>query len=77
MKISEIEDADKLASKDDLRVLSAELREAFAALKFDLLREITQSERGQRTWIWGLYGLLIVSQGGLYGLLISWIAKHP
>ena len=54
MKLSELEDADKIVTKD---YLDAKLER----LKSDLLQQLIASERGQRLWIWGLYGLVIVS----------------
>jgi CHASE3 domain sensor protein len=61
MKISDIEDSGQLASKDDLRVLSAELRQAIAELETRMIDRLIQSERAQRIWIWGLYALVIAS----------------
>ncbi len=54
MKLSDIEDAEKLVAKD---YLDAKLEK----LKSDLLAQLIASERGQRAWIWGLYALVIVS----------------
>jgi len=54
MKLSDIEDADKLVTKE---YLEAKLEK----LGKDLLAQLIASERGQRAWIWGLYALVIVS----------------
>jgi hypothetical protein len=54
MKLSELEDSDKLVSKE---YLDAKL----AKLELSISDRIMTSERGQRMWIWGLYGLVIVS----------------
>jgi hypothetical protein len=58
MKLSDLEDADKIVTKEYLdNLLTAKLER----LKSDLLQQLIASERGQRLWIWGLYGLVIVS----------------
>lgn len=58
MKLSDLEDADQLVTRDYLDLkLKAELN----ALKSDILQQIIASERGQRMWIAGLYALVIVS----------------
>jgi hypothetical protein len=58
MKLSELEDADQLVTRDYLDMkLKAELN----SLKSDILQQIIASERGQRMWIAGLYALIIVS----------------
>jgi hypothetical protein len=54
MKLSDLEDSDQAVTKD---YLDAKLER----LKSDLLQQLIASERGQRLWIWGLYGLVIVS----------------
>jgi hypothetical protein len=54
MKLSDLEDSDQVVTKD---YLDAKLER----LKSDLLQQLIASERGQRLWIWGLYGLVIVS----------------
>jgi len=54
MKISDIDDADKIVTKD---YLDAKLEK----LKSELLLQIIASERAQRAWIWGIYALIIVS----------------
>ena len=41
-----------LATKEDL-----------ARERADLLEHLLVSERGQRAWIWGLYGLILVIAG--------------
>jgi hypothetical protein len=58
MKLNEIEDADKLVTKEYLEtVLSAKL----SKLELSISDRIIASERGQRMWLWGLYALVIVS----------------
>jgi hypothetical protein len=58
MKLNEIEDADKLVTKEYLEtVLSAKLNK----LELSISDCIIASERGQRMWLWGLYALVIVS----------------
>jgi hypothetical protein len=58
MKLSDLEDSDQVVTKDyldmKLQVLKSELESIF-------LKHLIASERGQRLWIWGLYGLVIVS----------------
>jgi hypothetical protein len=54
MKLTDIEDADKLATKEYLDAKLSELKSA-------MLEQLIASERGQRMWIWGLYALVIVS----------------
>jgi hypothetical protein len=54
MKLSDIEDAEKLATKEYLDAKMSELKSA-------LLEQLIASERGQRAWIWGLYALIIIS----------------
>jgi hypothetical protein len=54
MKLSDIEDAEKLATKEYLDSKMSELKSA-------LLEQLIASERGQRAWIWGLYALIIIS----------------
>jgi len=74
MKISDIEDADRLVTKE---YFDNKLSAGLAQLELRITDKMIASERGQRLWIWGLYGLLIVSQGGVYALLINWLSKHP
>lgn len=54
MKLSELDDADKIVTKE---YLDAKL----AKLELAISDRIIASERGQRMWIWGLYALVIVS----------------
>jgi hypothetical protein len=52
MKISDLEDADKIVTKEYLdNLLTARLER----LKSDILQQLIASERGQRLLIWGLY----------------------
>lgn len=58
MKISELEDSDKLVTKEYLdQVLDAKL----SKLELGISDRIMASERGQRMWVWGLYALVIIS----------------
>jgi hypothetical protein len=54
MKLNELEDADKIVTKE---YLDAKL----AKLELGISDRIIASERGQRMWIWGLYALVIIS----------------
>ena len=64
MKLSDLEDADQLITRDYLDMkLKAELN----ALKADILAQLIASERGQRLWIGGLYALIF----GTYALMIG------
>jgi len=54
MKISDLDDFDKFASKE---YLDAKLNK----LELAISDRIIVSERGQRMWIWGLYALVIIS----------------
>lgn len=58
MKISELEDGDKLVTKEYLdQILDAKL----SKLELGISDRIIASERGQRMWVWGLYALVIIS----------------
>jgi hypothetical protein len=58
MKISELEDSDKLVTKEYLdQLLDAKL----SKLELGISDRIIASERGQRMWVWGLYALVIIS----------------
>jgi hypothetical protein len=58
VKISELEDYDKLVTKEYLdQVLDTKL----AQLELRLTDKMMTSERGQRMWVWGLYALVIIS----------------
>jgi hypothetical protein len=58
MKISELEDHEKLVTKEHLdQVLDAKL----SKLELGISDRIIASERGQRMWVWGLYALVIIS----------------
>jgi hypothetical protein len=48
-----------LSTKEDLALLKSDL----ATVKSELLEHLLISERGQRAWIWGLYGLILVIAG--------------
>jgi hypothetical protein len=54
MKLSDLEDADKIVTKE---YLDAKL----SKLELGISDRIIASERGQRMWIWGLYALVIIS----------------
>ena len=54
MKISELEDSDKIVTKE---YLDARL----SKLELGIADRIIASERGQRMWVWGLYALVIIS----------------
>jgi hypothetical protein len=54
MKISELEDSDKLVTKE---YLDAKL----SKVELSISDRIMASERGQRMWVWGLYALVIIS----------------
>jgi hypothetical protein len=54
MKISELDDADELVTKEYLEA-------KFARLELSISDRIMASERGQRMWVWGLYALVIIS----------------
>ena len=54
MKLSELEDSDQLATK-------AYLDQKLVELELRISDRLIASERAQRLWIWGLYGLIIVS----------------
>jgi hypothetical protein len=54
MKLSDLEDANKLVTKDYLDT-------QLAQLELRITDKLITSERGQRLRIWGLYGLVIVS----------------
>jgi hypothetical protein len=58
MKISDLEDGDKIVTKE---YLDTKLDAKLEQLKSDLLTQLIASERGQRMWIWGLYALVIIA----------------
>jgi hypothetical protein len=64
MKITDIEDGDRLVTKDywDARLSKLEL---------GITDRIIASERGQRMWIGGLYALVIASTFGLGSILFN------
>jgi hypothetical protein len=63
MKLSDIDDADKIVTKEYFEVtLEAKLQK----LEKDLLAQLIASERGQRLWVWGLYGLVLVLHAGIW-----------
>jgi hypothetical protein len=64
LKIHELEDADKIVTKE---YLDAKLER----LKSDLLAQLIASERGQRLWVWGLYGLVIVLHAGTWAGIVA------
>jgi hypothetical protein len=66
MKISELEDSDKIVTKE---YLDAKL----SKLELGISDRIIASERGQRLWVWGLYALVI----GQYGLIVlAFFIRH-
>ena len=60
MKLHDLEDADQIVTKD---YLDARLEK----LKNDLLEQIIASERAQRGWIFGAYGMIV----GTYALIVA------
>lgn len=59
-----------LATKEDLWVFKEDLwgfREDLAKLEVRLLTQIIQSERAQRGWLFGAYGLIF----GTYALIVA------
>jgi len=71
MKLHDIEDADQLLTKDYLdarfQALEARLEARLEKLKNDLLEQIIASERAQRGWIFGAYGMIV----GTYALIVA------
>jgi hypothetical protein len=65
MKLHELEDADQIVTREYLDTKLDSFESKFAAKLAELETRMTDrliaSERGQRLWIWGLYGLVIVS----------------
>ena len=61
MKLSELEDADQIVTKEYLDAKLAQLEVKLAELEVRLTDRMMTSERGQRLWVWGLYALVIVS----------------
>jgi hypothetical protein len=64
MKLHELEDADQLVTKE---WFATTLRAELAQFELRISDRIIQSERGQRAWIAGLYGMVI----GTYALIIA------
>jgi hypothetical protein len=85
MKISDIEDIDKLASKDDLRVLSAEIRaeaaafraemqKAFGDFRADITKTLWLSQLSMAAIIVALVGLM---NAGSVFMIAQMIARIP
>ena len=78
MKISDIEDIDKLASKDDLRILSAELRaefqKDFGDFRADITKTLWLSQLSMAAIIVALVGLM---NAGSVFLIAQMVARIP
>jgi hypothetical protein len=64
MRIEELEDGEKIVTKEFFK---SELRAELAQLELRILQQIIASERAQRGWIIGSYGLIF----GTYALIIA------
>jgi hypothetical protein len=85
MKISDIEDIDKLASKDDLRILSAELREEFAEFRAEIQKQFGDFRADITKTLWisqlSMAGIIValvgLMNGGTFFLISQMIARIP